>query len=92
MTVNQLYEQTIKPLSPAERLRLATLILNGIPPQSVVDYSDEWSDAKATVLQEYHLEKIRRSGGIAKVVTPTSWPKEYARLKIMALECVYTKD
>jgi hypothetical protein len=44
MTVNQLYEQTIKPLSPAERLRLATLILNGIPPQSVVDYSDEWSE------------------------------------------------
>lgn len=44
MTVNQLYEQTIKPLAPAERLRLATLILNDIPPQSVVDYSDEWSE------------------------------------------------
>ena len=44
MTVNQLYEQAIKPLAPAERLRLAILILNDIPPESVVDYSDEWSE------------------------------------------------
>ena len=43
MTVDQLYEKTIKPLSPAERLRLATLILNDISPPSVVDDSDEWS-------------------------------------------------
>ncbi len=44
MTVAQLYEQTIKPLPAAERLRLAVLILNDIPPQAVVDYSDEWSE------------------------------------------------
>jgi hypothetical protein len=34
MTVHQLYEQTMKPLSIAERLHLATLILNDIPPQA----------------------------------------------------------
>lgn len=44
MTVNQIYEQTIKPLSMADRLRLAALILNDIPPHAVVDYSDEWSE------------------------------------------------
>jgi hypothetical protein len=44
MTVHQLYEQIIKPLSIADRLHLATLILNDIPPQAVVDYSDAWSD------------------------------------------------
>jgi hypothetical protein len=44
MTVKQLYEQTIKPLSVADRLRLATLILNDIPPQAIVDYNDEWSE------------------------------------------------
>ena len=44
MTVNQIYEQTMKPLSMADRLRLPALILNDIPPHAVVDYSDEWSE------------------------------------------------
>jgi hypothetical protein len=44
MTVDQIYEQTIKPLSMADRLRLAALILNDIPPHAVVDYNDEWSE------------------------------------------------
>jgi hypothetical protein len=44
MTVDQIYEQTVKPLSMADRLRLATLILNDIPPHAVVDYSDECSE------------------------------------------------
>ena len=37
MTVREIYEQAIKPLPAADRLRLATLILNDIPPQAVVD-------------------------------------------------------
>lgn len=44
MTVVDLYNQSIKPLSAADRFRLATLILNDIPPQLVVDASDEWSE------------------------------------------------
>ncbi|MET0398471.1 MAG: hypothetical protein ABW277_16875 [Longimicrobiaceae bacterium] len=44
MTIEQLYEGTIRPLPTGERLRLATLILEGIPPEAVADYSDEWSD------------------------------------------------
>jgi len=31
MTIEQLYDQAIKPLPAADRLRLATLILNEIP-------------------------------------------------------------
>ena len=42
--VGRLYEQAIKPLSAADRLRLATLILRGIPPESLVDYSEAWTD------------------------------------------------
>lgn len=42
--VDRIYEETIKPLPPADRLRLATRILNDIPPESVVDDHDEWSD------------------------------------------------
>ena len=44
MTVNDLYAHSIKTLPAPDRLRLATMILNDIPAQSVVDYSDEWSD------------------------------------------------
>lgn len=44
MTIEQPYEQMVRPLPATERLRLATLILEGIPPESVADYSDEWSD------------------------------------------------
>ncbi len=43
MNVNQIYE-TIRPLPVVERLRLATLILNDISPQCIVDYNEEWSE------------------------------------------------
>jgi hypothetical protein len=42
--VERLYEQAIKPLSAADRLRLAAIILREIPPEYVVDYSDAWTD------------------------------------------------
>jgi hypothetical protein len=44
MNVHELYEQTIKSLPAAERLRLAVLILNDIPPQSVVDDNESWTE------------------------------------------------
>jgi hypothetical protein len=40
MTIEEIYDEAIKPLPPSERFRLATLILNEIPPQSVVDIRD----------------------------------------------------
>jgi hypothetical protein len=45
MTIQEIYDRTIKPLPASERLRLAALILNDIPPQALVDYSEEWSEA-----------------------------------------------
>jgi hypothetical protein len=44
VSVQELYRQSIKPLPASERLRLARLILNDIAPESVVDYSEAWSD------------------------------------------------
>jgi hypothetical protein len=44
MTIRELYEQAIKSLPPADRFELATMILGEIPRQSIVDYSDEWSE------------------------------------------------
>lgn len=43
-SAEELYEQVVKPLPPSERLKLARIILNEIPPQAIVDYSDSWSD------------------------------------------------
>jgi hypothetical protein len=43
-TAEEVYNHVIKPLPPSERLKLATLILNNLPPQAVVDYSEEWTD------------------------------------------------
>lgn len=58
MTVEELYDQRIKPLSAPERFRLAALILNDIPPQSVVDYSGEWSEED---VREASLHSFRRA-------------------------------
>ncbi len=44
MTLSDVYEQMIKPMSAADRLRLATLILNDIPPRAVADYREEWNE------------------------------------------------
>ena len=44
MAIEEIYNEAIKPLSPSERFRLATLILNEIPPQSVVDVRDAWDE------------------------------------------------
>jgi hypothetical protein len=43
-SAEEVYAQVVKALPPSERYKLATMILNDIPPQSVVDYSDEWSE------------------------------------------------
>jgi hypothetical protein len=46
MTLTELYEREIKALPPAQRLKLATLILNDITTltvtQASIDISDEW--------------------------------------------------
>jgi hypothetical protein len=44
MTVEQLYEQAIKPLSADDRLRLATFIVAEFPQITLVDKRDDWSE------------------------------------------------
>jgi protoheme ferro-lyase len=43
-TSEAIYTQVVKPLPLPERLKLATMILNDIPPRAVVDYSEEWTE------------------------------------------------
>ena len=58
MTIQEMYEQSIRPLPAPERFRLAVLILNDIPPLALVDYSDEWSEDD---LRDWSLHSLRRA-------------------------------
>ncbi len=40
----EVYNQVVKLLPLPERVKLATIILNDISPQAIVDYSEEWSE------------------------------------------------
>ena len=60
MNVHELYEQTIKSLPAADRLRLAVLILNDIPPQSVVDVSESWTEADLQEFTQGSWEQINQ--------------------------------
>jgi hypothetical protein len=67
--VVELYNQMVKPLPASERLQLATMILNDIPPQAVVDYSEEWSEEDIQDLTaaslNYCLQQIEEDEGRA---------------------------
>lgn len=54
----EVYSQIVRTLSPTERLRLATLILNELVAQdsSIIDRSDRWSDRDQTDLANFSLQ------------------------------------
>lgn len=61
MTVQELYNESIKPLPAADRLRLAANILNEIAPVTLeqagerpVDIAEEWSDKTFAISQTPH--------------------------------------
>jgi hypothetical protein len=60
MTIQEMYEQSIKPLPAPDRLRLATLILNEIPAELVIDDGDEWTDED---MRDVTLHSLRRAAG-----------------------------
>lgn len=56
-TAQEIYNQVIRTLPPAERLRLATLILNELVQQdvSVIDQSDTWTEEDQSDLASFSL-------------------------------------
>jgi hypothetical protein len=57
-TAQEIYRQVVSNLSPTERLRLATLILNDLVQQnlSVIDYSDTWTEQDQLDLASFSLQ------------------------------------
>ncbi len=56
-SAQEVYLQVVRVLSPRERLRLATLLLNGLVEQnqSVIDQSDFWTDQDQIDLANFSL-------------------------------------
>ena len=54
----EIYSQVVCNLSPTERLRLATLILNELVEQnlSIIDQSDTWTEQDQVDLASFSLE------------------------------------
>lgn len=57
-SAQEVYSQVVQNLPPAERLRLATLILNGLVEQnpSAIDESDHWTDEDQIDLAKFSLQ------------------------------------
>jgi hypothetical protein len=57
-TAQDVYNSIIQDLSPSEKLRLATLILNGLVQQdlSEIDRSDAWSEQDQTDIINFSLQ------------------------------------
>ena len=62
-TAEEVYAQVVKPLPASERLKLATMILNDIPPLSVIDYSEEWSEEDMRDLSTHTMRYASESFG-----------------------------
>lgn len=65
MTVQEIYEQAIRPMPLGERLQLATIILNDIAPSSLVDESDAWTEEDLTDFSQASWKHVERSLGEA---------------------------
>ena len=57
VTIEQIYAETIQPLSGGDKLRLAKLILNAIPSEAVADWSDDWSEEDLRDATRYTLQR-----------------------------------
>jgi hypothetical protein len=57
-TAQEIYTQVVLTLSPTERLRLATLILNDLVQQDVsaVDESDSWTEEDKVDIKNFSLK------------------------------------
>lgn len=59
--MDDMYERDIRPLPATERLRLARRILDDLPPESVVDYSEAWSDEDLSEVSHFSLQQAAQS-------------------------------
>lgn len=57
VTIEKMYDETIRPLSAQERLQLARLILNNLPDSALIDDSDDWSDEDLRDATRYSLQR-----------------------------------
>ena len=62
LTVDELYNAA-RPLPLSEKLQVARRLLTDIPPESVVDHSDTWSDIDIHEATQHSLRNAEASLG-----------------------------
>ena len=55
-TIDEIYNQVIQGFPSAERLRLATLILNNLVQQNSIDDGDTWTEEDVSDLSKFSLQ------------------------------------
>ncbi|MFM7381495.1 MAG: hypothetical protein ACKO1W_00315 [Microcystaceae cyanobacterium] len=57
-SAQELYTQTVRNLPPTERIKLATLILNGLvdQPSSAIEESETWTEQDQNELLNFSLQ------------------------------------
>lgn len=59
--IQDLYNTSVRPMAPAERLQLARLILDNLAPtETAVDVSDEWNADDVAEVTAYSAEHAGR--------------------------------
>jgi hypothetical protein len=65
VNIQDLYDSRVRPMSPAERLQLARLILDDLAPTpnsgGVADVSDDWSDDHMAEVAAHSLRRAEQS-------------------------------
>jgi|GEM_PF-1904946 len=62
MSVDDVYQQAVKPLRTAERMQLVRMILNDIPDEAVADYRDSWSDEDLAEFSQAGWSQVDEEG------------------------------
>ena len=67
MSARDIYDKTIRPLPPMERLRIATLILDELSASGGegLDMRDDWTDEDVADLMKYSMSQAPTENGDA---------------------------
>jgi len=55
MSLSEFYEKQIRTLPLIQRIDLARMILNDLPPEALVDYRSDWSEEDLRELSTFSL-------------------------------------
>ncbi len=58
MSLSEFYEKQIRTLPLIQRIDLARMILNDLPPEALVDYRSDWSEEDLQEIAAFSLQYL----------------------------------